>query len=209
VNSPRPRRGLPVAFLLLLLLALLLTWALYGAVRDLLVTPVAYMAWLLWWDFVRLDQESIFVLVVLLGILNLVLLLGRAWDLPPSGAPKSRVQGPVSAWIDLLPLARQKGFVGQMPIRQLSLLLVNVLAQREQWPRAEIWARLRAGTLPLPAGIQAYLQTGYSQREKRAAVDPAEKQGHANYVTRETEALVQFLEDYMKPAATEEERRHD
>jgi hypothetical protein len=193
---------------LVLLAAVPLAWLLHGYVRDRLILPASYLIWLARRFLESLDQEVLLALVVIAGAINLLLLLSRYYEPPAAGTAPTTVRGRVSAWLDLLPLAAQKGFVGQMPIRQLSLLLVNVLAQREQWPRAEIWAQLRAGTLPLPREIQAYLQTGDSQREKRVAVDPADRHGRDKYLTQETEALVQFLEDYMKPPAAEEGHGH-
>jgi hypothetical protein len=198
VNGRYPRWRSAATAVLMLLLALLLTWMLYGAMRDFLVTPLAYIAWLLWRDFVRINEEAALVLIFIVAVLNLVLLLSKAWELPPPVWPKIRIQGPVSGWLDLLPLARQKGFVGQMPIRQLSLLLVNVLEKREQRPRAELWAALRAGTLPLAPEIQEYLQRGKSQRKQRAAVAPGEEHRRHAYVDPEVEALVSFLEQTME-----------
>jgi hypothetical protein len=203
VNERPLPRWAPVAGLLLVLLALLLTWLLQGYLRDLLILPAAYYAWLAQRLFESVDQEVLLAVAVMMGALKLVLLLIKAWELPAPSGPETRSQGRVSTWLDLLPLARQKGFVGQMPIRQLSLLLVNVLAQREQRPRGELWAALRAGTLPLPPEVQEYLQTGQRRRERRAAVTPGEEPRPDAYVDPEVEALVHFLEQSMETSAHE------
>jgi hypothetical protein len=156
------------------------------------------LAWLALRLFESLDQEAVLLLAVMVAAVNLVLLLIKAWELPPVSWPEIAIQGRVSAWLDLLPLAQQKGFVGKMPIRQLSLLLVNVLEQREQRPRNELWSALRAGTLPLAPEVQQYLQTGQSHRVKPAPVAPGDEQEHGVFADPEVEALISFLEQTME-----------
>jgi hypothetical protein len=204
VNKYPLPRWVPLAGVLMALLALPLAWLLQAYLQDLLIVPVAYIVWLAPQLFKSLNQAALLVLATILGALNLTVLLIKAWEPPSETSPEIISQGRVSAWLDLLPLARQKGFVGQMPIRQLSLLLVNVLEGREQQSRGEIWAHLRAGTLPVAPEIQEYLQTGQSRREKRVAVAPGdEHRQDAAYIDPEVEALVHFLEDYMETPAHE------
>jgi hypothetical protein len=188
---------------LLLLLALLLTWWRYDVVHSLLVAPLIYLALVVWLDFVTPNQRNVLALLAMVGAFRLVLLLMRFGQRPPISWPRTKKQGPVSAWLDMLSASGQKGFAGKMLMRQLSLLLVHMLERREQRPHFELWSALHAGRLPLAPEVQTYLQTGQSRKANKAVLALRANQGSHVYIDPEVEALVGFLEDCLEKPANE------
>lgn len=156
-----------------LLLVLVLTPLLVGFVRELIVVPALYVAWIVRLAFATLPQTLIwglFLLIALLvGIGTLVSLSRPSLD---EDEPVGRHRGPLAAWWRWVDLATQESYSNWRLARRIGNLAQDLFSHTTQLTPEEIKARVEAGEMEAPPDVEAYLQAAMATRSYRAFERP-------------------------------------
>lgn len=148
-----------VRLALLLLLAALLTPFLKDFIRDVLLLPLLYVAWLARIVFDTIPQIAIWIVFLVVGLLVALRSLsgGRAGRLDTRETPV-RVVGRIESWARLVDQAEQEHYARWRLARELRKLALAVLAGEKQLSQEQIMQDLKDNRLGLPPEIRAYLQ---------------------------------------------------
>ncbi len=176
-------------FILWVVVALAVTLPAAWVWRDVLGGRLARLAALgqvgesLW------PQAALWTGLLLVGGLH-VLWLALSWlRLPPANRTPQPDPGRVASWLGVLRVGQS---APRLLTQALLQLLVEATTQVEQQPPEAVWAAWRAGRLPLPPTVQAYL--------RHAGQPPTRPRPEATSLEREVEALLIFLEQYVSRA---------
>lgn len=144
---------------LLLLLAALLTPFLKDFIRDVLLLPLLYLAWLARIIFDTIPQVAIWIVFLVVALLVALRSLsgGRAARLDTRETPAT-VVGRIESWVRLVDQAGQEHYARWRLARELRKLTLVILANEKQLSQEQIRQDLTEGRLDLPPEIQAYLQ---------------------------------------------------
>jgi hypothetical protein len=160
--KPRLPRWLLLLAALLLIASLVAALALRDVLRDAIVTPLAYVAWLAGLVLGSIPQSTYWILLVVVGTAVAWRSLGgrralfgrreKAIVVPDSAAP-SRLR----SQLDLLSQLGTSAFARERAAFELRGLMVALLAHEERRSVEEIEQRVRNGSLAPPPEIRALL----------------------------------------------------
>lgn len=149
--------GLFAFFLLTALLALFFR----DAVRELVVIPLLYLAWLAGLVFRSVHQGIIWGLLVAIVT---ILLFARLRSLSSrTGEQRGELQRPgmrgrVNFWARQLEIRANDTFPDEIALQEFKKLIVSVLSYRLNLSPQEVEDRLRRGEVAAPPEIRAYFQ---------------------------------------------------
>lgn len=148
-----------VRLALVMLLAALLTPFLKDFIRDVLLLPLLYVAWLARIVFDSIPQVAIWIVFLVVALLVALRSLsgGRTGRLDTRETPV-RVVGRIESWARLVDQAEQEHYARWRLARELRKLTLAVLAGEKQLSQEQIMQDLKDNRLGLPPEIRAYLQ---------------------------------------------------
>lgn len=150
-------RLLPLA--LVLLLAGLLALAFRDFVREAIVLPIAYAAWVVSLLLESLPQIIPWMIFLAIGlVIALGSLIARPKPARAAGGGAPHPRGPVEALARQIDLAAQGYYFRWHLARRLRNLAVDTIAYRRRSTPEQVKQQLDAGTLSLPPAIRAYLE---------------------------------------------------
>lgn len=144
---------------LLLILAALLTPFLKDFIRDVLLLPLLYAAWLARIIFETIPQVAIWIIFLFVALLVTLRSLsgGRAVRLDSRETPV-RVTGRIESWARLVDQAGQEHYARWRLAREMRKLTLAILASEKQLSQEQVMRALQDNRLDLPPEIRAYLQ---------------------------------------------------
>lgn len=144
---------------LLLILAALLTPFLKDFIRDVLLLPLLYAAWLARIIFETIPQVAIWIIFLVVALLVALRSLsgGRAVRLDSRETPV-RVTGRIESWARLVDQAGQEHYARWRLAREMRKLTLAILASEKQLSQEQVMRALQDNRLDLPPEIRAYLQ---------------------------------------------------
>jgi hypothetical protein len=155
----------------LLVLAIPLMFFLEDFVRDAILLPLAYIAWLLGIIVGALPQRYFLAAVVALGVYIAIRSLGRNREDQKQRVPHAfRVRGNLTLWADRLRLMARGAYSKQRFRYHLGRLALDIIAHEYRITSSELSKRIRngdIGTIEIPEDIQPYIQSAVNSRYMR------------------------------------------
>lgn len=143
---------------LVLLLAALITPFLKDFIRDVLLLPLLYAAWLARIVFDSIPQLAIWIVFLIIALLiALRSLSGRRLARPETRERPVTVVGRIESWAHLIDRAGQEHYARWRLARELRKLALAILAAEKQLSTEQIKQQLTEGRLDMPPEIRAYL----------------------------------------------------
>jgi len=146
----------------ILLAAAVLTFFLRGLMRENIVGPLVYLAWLGQLVFWSIPQIGIWALFIFIALIVALRSLARKQS-PPSKVPipeAGRVKR-IGTWAKSIRQADEDFYYQWQLAQELQKLTVQALANDERVERSEIRRRLEQGTInDMSPELLAYLQAG-------------------------------------------------
>jgi len=139
--------GLPLMFLM------------ENFIRDAIVTPVAYMAWVFGVVLDALPQSYLLAAVIAVAIYTAARSLSR--EPPPlkrqrlTSAPP---EGTAAAWYRKLELTTRGAYSEQRIQQHIGQLILQVIAHEQRLPVREIAHRIESGEIEIPADLNVYIK---------------------------------------------------
>jgi hypothetical protein len=155
---------------------LLIGWWLYAHGQERLVAPLADRLWRIHTTLQMLSQESLWGMLLFIAMANVILILRRVGYAPPAPKLSPPLAGRVGAWLEMLRVAGQPGFLGEQLVGSARALLVKVLTAREHQTANDVWQRIRRGQLPLSAEARELLARSRSFTPSPALRGPRRRQ---------------------------------
>jgi len=149
--------GLPLMFLM------------ENFIRDAVVTPVAYMAWVFGVVLDALPQSYLLAVIIAVAIYAAARSLSRE----PPPLKKQRLtsappEGTAAAWYRKLELTT-KGAYSQQRIRQhIGQLILQVIAHEQRLRIREVAHRIETGEIEIPADLNVYIEAATQRGLPRA-----------------------------------------
>jgi hypothetical protein len=140
---------------------LFIGWWLYAHGQERLIAPMADRLWRVYTVMQMLSQESLWGMLLFIAMVNAVRILMRIGYVAPDAKLSPPLVGRAGAWLEMLRVAGQPGFLGERLLGAARALLVSGLTIREQQTADDVWRRIRRGQLPLSAEARELL--GHSQ----------------------------------------------
>lgn len=169
-----------------------ISFALEGFVRDVLIGPLLYAGWILRLFFESIPQEALWT-VFLIGA---AIFLARTiiWRRPVVAARREAApaSGRVEELARLISDANRDHVAGWRLAQRLGQLAINILAAQERLPPRDLWRRLERGTLGVPPRLQGYLKLrNLAQRPARRGL----RRRPAGKSEVDPEEVIRFLEE--------------
>jgi hypothetical protein len=166
--KPRTRSKLKTILIfaaVLLMLAIPLMFLLEDFVRDAILVPLAYIAWLLGIIVGALPQRYSLAAIVALGVYIAIRSLRRnRRDQTTTSTQAFYARGNLTLWADRLRLVARGAYSQQRFRYHLGRLALNVLAHEYRITPIELANRIREGEIEIPADIQPYIQSAVNAR---------------------------------------------
>ncbi len=156
MRTPSSRRWLwilvPVA-----ILALAITFSLRDAIRDLIVVPLAYVAWFADLVLASVPQAAYLAVLVLAGVALAARVLFPVWRERPAASRPARENAEPSRlrfWLRHLKQLDRSTFSREKVAVDLKELVLDALAGQEDAARSDAEARIVSGQAGVPAEVE-------------------------------------------------------
>ena len=147
---------------IILLAAVVLTFFLRGLMRENIVGPLVYLAWIGQLVFLSIPQAGIWTVFIFIGLIIALQSLTKKRP-PPSRIPLPETGRAkrIGSWAKSFRQADEDFYYQWQLAQELQKLIVQALANDERVERSEIRRRLEQGTLDdMSPEVLAYLQAG-------------------------------------------------
>ena len=200
---------------ILIALAIPLMFMLEDFVRDAIVVPLSYQAWLVS-VVVGAMPHSYFLAAAIALIVYVALrsLHGKRADSQPSRAATRESEGHVKAWIERLELVNRGAYSKQRFDHHIGHFLLRLTAHEQRLSLRETIRRITAGDLDFPPELDPYLKqatrVGMSLKRDRLAwliallLGRPRRQTNLHHVAEQVDPALRYAETHLKIEQREE-----
>lgn len=206
-------RALLGFFLLVFLLALALMLLFRDFVRENIVTPILYLFWLGNQIYTHLDQQFLWILLLVLFAMivfrsmRYIRISAKSFGVRETGAKSS---GRVYFWVKQIRLRAAPRISDEFALVEFRRLILSVLAEVKRIDPVEVEDRILSGEIQVPPDIQAALKLEILEapspnilwyariRDRLRVKRSAEWVFLSPALTSELEETVQYLEDQLE-----------
>jgi len=185
----------------ILLVSVVLTFFLRGLMRENIVGPLVYLAWIGQLIFLSIPQVGIWSVFILIAVIIALRSLGKK-QAPPSKilVPEAGRMKRIENWAKSIRQADEDFYYQWQLAQELQKLTVQILANDERAERSEIRQRLEQGTIDdMPPEILAYLQAGMASFTYLADNKPRLGWGKpTSPLDIDPAQVIQYLEDKIE-----------
>ncbi|MBN1992236.1 MAG: hypothetical protein JW953_06000 [Anaerolineae bacterium] len=186
-----------LTLLAILLLAGLLTLVMRDLMRENLVAPLLYLAWVAGLIWASIPQAAIWALFLLTTLVIALRSLIKKGPIlrhrnPPATKPEERIE----SWLKLIRRTRQEDYFKWQLAQRLHKLTLETLAHDERTTLQEMRQRLSQNQLDAPPEVLAYLEAGMTSFSHFLEAQPRWRlKKQTSPLDLDPERVIQFLED--------------
>jgi hypothetical protein len=185
----------------ILLVAAVLTFFLRGLMRENIVGPLVYLAWVGQLIFLSIPQIGLWAIFIFIAlIIALRSLAKERTPRPKEPMPEAGRTKRIATWAKLIRQVDEDFYYQWQLAQALLKLTVQALANNERVERSEIRRRLEQGIIEdMPPEILAYLQAGMTSFAHFSEKKPRFGWGkHTSPLDVDPAQVIQYLEDKIE-----------
>ena len=189
------------AIVVILLVSVVLTFLLRGLMRENIVGPLVYLAWVGQLIFLSIPQIGIWSVFIFIAAIIALRSLTKKQP-PPSKIPIPETERAkrIGSWAKSIRLRDEDFYYRWQLAQELQKLTVQLLANNERVERSQIRRRLEQGSIDdMPPEILAYLQAGITSFAHFADSKPRFRRGkQTSSLDLDPAQVIEYLEDKIE-----------